>query len=513
MAYFQNTTAGVGDALQVLQNTNIIQDNSAFKDPKNVEKFQFLKEAYEGTGGFFDGRYLWPFARESWYNDRRRCSIYKNVFKQIMDAKVDPVFSDLVDRETDSDLYKDFILNADNCGTHIQSIVEAATLYARLHDVCFIVMDNVSDMPDTMDEVKKNRAMPYIYIKEPQEVFSYETTKWGQLEEITFTDEIMPYPLDPKINLQTYRHWTPTGWDTFYIDPKDRQGKRQIPIASGEHNLGLLPVIAILDFAKTKNLRQMPYPSHYAMGLACLGLFNKESELSNLEKYQGFGILYVSGLESDELTLGHSNFLSVNNESKFPPGFASPNPAHHANLLKSCERMAEDIISLAGQQGVVIGIQQAKSGIAKEWDFRAQEAVLRKTSQAAEALEMDICNLFKLYTKTSFDYTADYPDRFAPKKDEDTVTQDLAIINGIIPPPKPLLDRLWKEIAVLVIGSDTDTGDTLIAELDELAAEEIPAKPPEITKATPDVVMKVVASEDVAGDMSQEKEAPEIETL
>jgi hypothetical protein len=508
----QDSMSGVGDSLQVLQNTNIIQDNSAFKDPKNVDKFQFLKEAYEGTGGFYDGRYLWPFARESWYNDSRRCSIYKNIFKSVVNAKVDPVFSDLVDRETGSDLFRSFIMNADNCGTHIQSIVEAAVLYARLYDVCFLVMDNVpaEDQPKTLSDALEARIMPYIYIKEPQDVYAYETSRWGQLSEITFTDDSI---MVGNIKCQTYRHWTTTGWDTFYIDPKDRKAERKIPIASGDHDLGLLPIISILDFAKTKNMRTMPYPSCYDMGLACLGLFNKESELSNLEKYQGFGIFYVSGVEADTVTIGHSNFISVNNEAKFAPGFASPNPAHHANLLKSCERMAEDIISLAGQQGVVIGIQQAKSGIAKEWDFRAQEAVLRKTSQAAEALEMDIANLFKLYTKTSFDYTADYPDRFAPKKDEDTVTQDLAIINGIIPPPKPLLDRLWKEIAVLVIGSDTDTGDTLIAELDEIAAEEIPVKPPEITKATPDVVMKVVASEDVAGDMSQEKEAPEIETL
>jgi hypothetical protein len=113
------------------------------------------------------------------------------------------------------------------------------------------------------------------------------------------------------------------------------------------------------------------------------------------------------------LTISEHNVLWVPLSASFAPGFISPNPAILTGLVSDMKDMVDQLYKLAEQNGV-IGVKEAKSGIAKQWDFIALEGVLKKTSAIAKVAEHQIAMLFQAYTAESFEVVSEYPWEFGP---------------------------------------------------------------------------------------------------
>ena len=117
-------------------------------DIASINKYKFVREAYEGTGGFRNGKYLFPHVREKNFIDRRKESHYNNRVSGIVDSRVDPVFSSnpsrtIVDGDkTSIEISRLFVDNCDNAGSNLSEVIHNALLYTRMHGVSFIVMDN-----------------------------------------------------------------------------------------------------------------------------------------------------------------------------------------------------------------------------------------------------------------------------------------------------------------------------------------------------------------------------------
>jgi len=241
-------------------------------------------------------------------------------------------------------------------------------------------------------------------------------------------------------NIQQYRKWTNTEWQL--LESADGVQNQFKVVESGPVTIGKMPVIPVLDFVPSKNLTKLPDPPFYDLANMCFMLYNKESELNSLEMAQGFSILYTSGVEVK--SLGHFNYINCGEEAAFPPGFASPDPTHHQNLTGSCKRLIDEIFTFAGQNGIkVAGKVIAESGISKEWDFRAEETLLKETATAAAALEVKVAELFGLYVNQTIDYEPGYPEHYSPTYTQDRVSDDLAAIDAM--PPKPIKTALWDD--------------------------------------------------------------------
>ena len=141
-----------------------------YVDTNKLNPYLFCSHAYEGDAGFRDGNYLIPFERELFYPKRKTFSAYRNFVKPIINAIVDPVFSSKIIRETENDLFQEFIYNCDNKGTDLHYFSKEIATLARLHGVCFVVMDNFSEVPDTRSEAIAQRKLPYIYIQKAYNV-------------------------------------------------------------------------------------------------------------------------------------------------------------------------------------------------------------------------------------------------------------------------------------------------------------------------------------------------------
>ena len=457
MAPNSKPPAGVDE--QKIPDRMKIQKTDSYKNVRTLNPFDFVEHTYDGSYGYRDGTYLIPHPREVFYETRRDSSYYINIFASVINAMVNEVFTNELPRTSNNTLFDAFIKNADGLGASLQEMIEDAMYMARMSDAAFVVMDNfpAEVQPSTVAVAAQQRIVPYIYIKRMQDVYQVEEDKTGRLTSIDFYDDKTTIGTGAdKQEVPTYRKWTATFWQHYYI----LKGA-VVNILTVPHGLGVLPVIPITDFSRKKRISQIKYPSMYSLAFLCYAVYNKESEIVSMEQYQCFSIFYVSGRISID-TMGHSNVIEVPLDAKFPPGYCSPNAEMMKGLVSNSDRLIEAIYRNARQKGVIALVEQ--SGIAKQWDFRGEESVLKRTASAAKGLEEKIAFLFGKYVKSIITFTVEYPKNFSPSFQKDMVSETLEIIKE--QPPEPLAKRLWMRLAKQIFGEDKQTGDTLIAELE-----------------------------------------------
>jgi len=395
---------------------------------KNI--YEFMDDAYYGEGGFFDGRYLVPHTREIFYEDRRQNVFYKNYLFSIINAMLDPVFGEEIKREVrvldkvveDGMFIHGFIKNADNSGHKLHKFMDEATTAARLHGVTFVIVDNFREQPPDKKTAIAQRNFPYVHIKRASVLNDFKTDDFGNLIWIEFNED----PVDVegiegflffknKIVRKEKRisRWDNEKWQLFGINTK---GERFL-IDSFEHGLDVIPVIPVFSTVR-RNVREIEVqPPFYDLARINTAMFNKDSEIRDQERAQGFAVFYMQSDKPGDTSIGTHNIVWLPMGTTIPPDFASPDPAILAGLIDSNEKLRDDLFRIAGQKGV-IAIEKKESGIAKQWDFIAHETSLKKTSMIASTLEHKIIEIFKLYTPNEpFEYIVEYPDSFAPEND------------------------------------------------------------------------------------------------
>jgi hypothetical protein len=419
-----------------------VQPIDSWKDVQSIDQYDFVDDTYGGLNGYQDGTYIIPFsAREMFYLTRRKVSYYKNFYRPAIDSMITPVFNAEITRETDNARMKLFIDNCDNAGMPVQSMVKNSVTIARNLGISFVIVENYKpeEQVPTIADAIRDRKIPYIYIKKPQDVdFSkLKVDNFGNIIEIVFYDHEEKLLGEPR---KLFRRWTATYWQLFY---SDKEGK-EIVVDEGKITIGKIPVICINDFATNKNISTRPRPPLYDLARMSFVLFNKWSEVRWMELTQCFCIPYAQGLNAKSLAAGTTTLWMLGENAKIPPGFASPDSNIFKNLVESARGDYDDFRAIAQQNGI-IGVKDAKSGIAKEWDFRSEEALLKETARVAYSIEMKLAELFSDYIGESFTYTCNYSQQFSPSYGYDRMQMAFMGIDRM--PPKPISDALWEEFS------------------------------------------------------------------
>jgi hypothetical protein len=417
----------------------VVQSRAAHIDTRTLNIYDFMMDSYTGQNGFRDGAYLIPHPKEAFYDTRRKSSFYKNYFRAVIDAMVTPVFAQPAKRVYADAALDAFLDDCDGAGTPLCRMLQHAITRARVCGVSFIVMDTYAQQPDTVQDAVATRKIPYIYTMLPQQVRRH-TTYHGKLVSIMFVDK--PVKDTDGIIRQQYREWDSEKWRVVMEKGQPVGGQTEyVVVEEGYHGLGVLPVIAIADFAHTSNLELLPDPPMYDLAGVNFSIYNRESEIRNMEQSQAFSTLYMQDGGGD-VVLGPNNYISVPMDAKIPPGYISPDSAHLVNLVANCDKAREDLYRIAEQNGVV-AVKTAESGIAKEWDFRAHEAVLRQTAQAAERVDYATVELFSRYMGGAIAYEVTYPHEYAPSASTNRI--DLILRSMQEAPPSEIALALWKE--------------------------------------------------------------------
>jgi hypothetical protein len=446
------------------QQISLLSYNYKSVSARNV--YEFMTDTFLGGGGYRDGSYLIPHGREveMFYTMRRDAAFLRNFFAPIIKAMVDPITNTGINREikindtpTDILLANVFVDDVDYRCHDIQSFIHDALIYSMIHGVTFVVVDNDLDINTkmTVADAIKTRSMPYVYIKTANTVKAHKLDKYGALEEITFYDGE-----GKSVNgTGIVKHYT--RWTREIAQKIELSGTKKIIVKTTEHGLGVVPVIPVVTGVLTNPESLLVEPPHYDIAKINHAVFNKDSEIRDQERAQAFSIFYMQS-DGAPVAIGLHSVLSLPLTTSIAPNYASPDPNILSGLVSNCEKLIESLFTIASQRGV-IGVKAVRSGVALEWEFTAQDAILKKTAQLAEWLEYEIIRMFQLYTGESFDYHVKYPDSFKPQsKAEDIGTNDSVLQMGMPPIAELLLKR-----AAFIAASKGQNEDMVKKALDE----------------------------------------------
>lgn len=404
--------------------TNLNNPNYNNVTPLFKDKYIFMTHSYEGTGGYADGTYLFPFLRESFYGQRKQMCSYRNFIRPLINSLIEPVFNAPIVRETNNNLYKKFIESPDGLSTMDEFSKDVAQL-SRLHGTVFIVMDNylASEMPTTEDEAISNRILPFVYIQPAFTVSAYTNNKFKQLTSITFYAEIL-------VDGKPYQKYTT--WDDMDTTIEIRDGDKLISTEIITHGLGVLPVIQVNSVCQADIL---PTPQFHDVAKINLAVFNKDSEIRDQERAQAFSIFYMqTDQNSNNTTIGPHNAIMIPADDKITivPGYASPDSSILTVLMANNKELIDSIYKIAENNGIT-AVKQASSGIAESYRFISKNAQLIKTALLCETFERRLAEVFSAYINQEVELLIRYSRDYSPSITIDNIDATIKLLNLDIP--------------------------------------------------------------------------------
>ena len=422
-------------------------------------EYELLHDAYYGTGMFAAGGALQKHPRESAenYTFRQQLSYYLNHTAPIINACVDPIFKDTISRDyNESELFETFLNDVDRLGTTLQEFMRYNATQAKVYSVMYILVDNVSEIGETVADQIYNRQLPYLVAIEPKSVYKWLTSDIGELEFFAYTSTVFDDEGQAKTQ---YHEWTRTSWTLKNDEEKI--------IATGEHNLGKVPIVQWFGRSSRK-IDILPPPEYLAIARTNHQVYHLCSLLTQILNMQTFSTLTLpdNGQGVDDITLGTNNVLMYPAESSHAPAFIAPDRGPAEIIMSVIKMLVDDMYRLSGINSV-IGVQEAKSGVAKQWDFERTNQRLADFSVQCESAEKDIIELFELWTNMNVDYKCDYPREFKINDITDSLAQSQAVLDlGLgsntlkVETGKKVLDSYMPNI-------EPETFDEIVAEIEE----------------------------------------------
>lgn len=422
-------------------------------------EYELLHDAYYGTGMFAAGGALQKHPRESAtnYTFRQQLSYYLNHTAPIINACVDPIFKDTISRDyNESELFETFINDVDRLGTTLQEFMRYNSTQAKIYGVMYVLVDNVSEIGETVADQVNNRQLPYLVAIEPKSVYKWLTNDIGELEFFAYTSIVFDDEGQAKTQ---YHEWTRTSWTLKNDEEKI--------IATGEHNLGKVPIVQWFGRSSRK-IDILPPPEYLAIARTNHQVYHLCSLLTQILNMQTFSTLTLpdNGQGVDDITLGTNNVLMYPAESSHAPAFIAPDRGPAEIIMSVIKMLVDDMYRLSGINSV-IGVQEAKSGVAKQWDFERTNQRLADFSVQCESAEKDIIELFELWTNMNVDYKCDYPREFKINDITDSLAQSQAVLDlGLgsntlkVETGKKVLDSYMPNI-------EPETFDEIVAEIEE----------------------------------------------
>jgi len=442
-----------------------VQDTNNYVSVLSMDKYRFMDHAYYGTDGFRDGSYLIPHDREMFYQKRRDFSVYKNFVKPIVNALVDPVFAEEAPRtitvggseEEGAPIARAFIEDVDGAGADMQYYMAQTCAKARLHGVCFSLIDNFTadTMPETVEQSIYMRTYPYVIRKSAWEVVEAKTDDIGRMVEIWFSE---PSRVDATGTYERARCWT-SQYSVIMERCKNSNDERLMIWHEAEprivHGLGVIPVACTYATARASSHEVLPDPPLYDIARMNHLIYNKDSEIRDLERSQAFAILYLQSDIGGNITLSNHNAIIIPPGSTITPGYISPDSTNLQTLVQNNTVAMEDLFRSAEQSGVhAVQTSVAASGVALAWRFWGIDNQLRKTAKAATETEEQIMEILAMYTGETYEYSVDYPTTYQPGDRMQEVNALKTIID--MQPPKALKKIVFGKIVSLLMVESTE---------------------------------------------------------
>jgi hypothetical protein len=441
-----STTKGMNPPMAINNASSeaVAESTTSFVNPEGIPVWEFIKHCYEGSNGFLSSTYLFPFKRDAYYNTRRQMTKYVNLFKPAIDASVDPIFNNEIERTvtgTGDNYLLDFIENCNGAGLPLTKFMHDFARNSKLWSMCHVVVFPV--------DPEKVGSLPFVKIIEPQTMVSITSEKAGYATRIRW-----------KISDKIEQEVTELSF-IEYTREEGKDGKlgewgisEEVP-----HGLSYSPIVQLSVDGCLMRKDELPHPTMLNIVNLCLEHFNTKSLIAIQKRFQSFSILRGSGITPQTTDVGVSNLIIQDNGATIPLDYISPDVNCLKVLFEDCTNTKTDIREAFKQIGVV-GVVEAKSGIAKEWDFRAEESVLKSTSEECKNAEVKILSIVAEYLiSKGLQIDVVYKDKFSP----DTTSADVAMLQETLNmvANKSLKEAIEDEIAIKLFAHKPEALDKL----------------------------------------------------
>jgi len=371
-----------------------------------LSQYTLLHDAYYGSGGFKDGRYLVPHVRtnpEQFVEMKAQC-FYANYLKPVLNSHVSPIFAQDADRVLNESLQDEerlngFLANADGLGHSLQRVVKRSARMAKLYAACFAVVDNWEEPAQTRAQAIDERKYPFVVVVPASAVASWDMDGRGRFTRFTYAEVIN--------GKESYKTWTDAEW---YIS--DRDGNKAINEASGANALGYVPVASLYSFDREDIFDVLPLSEFYAIARVNARIFNLDAEITELERSQAYSILFYPGNPAS-LAGGTRNAIGFDPTTNQAPFFASPDAQQLKGLMEGRAALVGDIYRQANLTHLHQGEGANASGIAKQYDLEITSQALRDFTLNIEQFENQIVRIFGDYLGVDYGYSVTYSRNYA----------------------------------------------------------------------------------------------------
>lgn len=356
------------------------------------ERFKFISEALNGTGGFSPKVYtsenkdeltgathLVQYPRESNEKFARRNKIawYRNFLNPACVRFSGYLMKKPPQREIPNPLFAKMIEDIDWRGNDIDVFWNTFSVEAKARGSMLLLVDMPKVIPETIADQVKDRAFPYFAMIAPERVVGFELNNRGLFRIVAFQETITR----DGVSIDQYRVFTENEW--WVQKPGSLDDQSNI-IEIGVHSLGICPVIPFTEAG------DYPYVGSFAQ-IADMSkrYFNAASEQDEILRSQTFSLLtYQKPAEqmafdagSVAEAIGTHNMLIHEGDT---PAFIAP-PDGPATIYGEVKKDIEDNIRRTAM--TVEQPNSSESGVALTIRFQELNSSLTAFARRMEDLE------------------------------------------------------------------------------------------------------------------------------
>ena len=257
-----------------------------------------------------------------------------------------------------------------------------------------------------------------------------------------------------------YYTWTEMAWA---VADENKQIIRQ-----GEHGLGRLPVVQW--FGRSNDpMEALPPPEFLSVAQTNYYVYQLCSWHTQILQNQTFSVLVMPDNGASDITIGTNNVLTYPPESQHPPSYISPDAAPAQVLTDQIDRLIGEMYRMSGIDSV-IGVQTAKSGVARQWDFERTNQRLVDFAIQCEEAEKAIVALYEAWTGEAIGYICEYPRDFKISDVADGLAQAQAALDLGLDSKTYQVEVARKVLEAYLPNLEPATYDAIISELEAAAA-------------------------------------------
>jgi hypothetical protein len=364
----------------------------------NLNTWEILLDAFEGSGGFQSGEYLWRYRNETGddYVGRKAMARYHNYVEQIVDIYVRHAFSQTPKRQAGSETLKAFWEDVDGAGTHIDAYMKRICALALVSGHVGTLMDMTPELPAGQAKVDQ-KARPFLATFTAPAITDWRLdrntlTGIKLIEDVVEVDISVPHDPDN----QNFLLWDEEGWARFNQDGEfldgDTPGLERVPFAV------LRPKPSILRDFLGRPL--------FGNANVVKALFNRWSEEDEVLRNQGFSTLVVDKLpETTDVSdakkqfgndVGTNRVLFAKGEIKY----VSPEMAIPEGLAKNIAQIIKEMFRVTHQRWQPDSLM-VQSAEAIRLQYTELNEMLHGLVQALQEVDLQLARFYFAWTEST----------------------------------------------------------------------------------------------------------------